>query len=78
MQALEELFDGTPLAEAGNLIADGRVVDQASGYRLEWEGYPMVLPVSDRLRERVSGEDYDRRVAETIERLQLVVTEPVG
>jgi acetoin utilization deacetylase AcuC-like enzyme len=78
MQALEKLFDGVPLPEASNLIDDGRVVDQASGFRLEWEGYPMVLPVSDRLRERVSGEDYDRRVAETIERLQLVVAEPVG
>jgi hypothetical protein len=78
MQALDELFAGVPLAEASTTIADDRVVDEASGHRLKWEGYPMVLPVSDRLRERVTGEDYQDRVANTLERLKLVVTEPVG
>jgi hypothetical protein len=78
MQALEKLFQGVPLVEASSTIADGRVVDEASGYRLEWEGYPMVLPVSDRLRERVSGEAYDARVAEVLARLELALKEPVG
>jgi hypothetical protein len=78
MRALEELFQGVSLAEASSTIADGRVVDEASGYRLEWEGYPMVLPVSDRLIERVSGDAYDARVAEVLARLELVVKEPVG
>ena len=53
MQALDELFEGVALAEASNMIADCRVVDEGSGYRLDWKGYPMVLPVSDKLREMV-------------------------
>jgi acetoin utilization deacetylase AcuC-like enzyme len=78
MQALEKLFDGVPLVEASNTIAEGKVLDEASGYQLEWEGYPMVLPVSDRLKERVSGEAYEERVTDVLAGLRLVVKEPVG
>ena len=78
MQALDQLFSGVSLAEASNTIADGRVVNEPSGYRLNWKGYPMVLPVSDKLRERVTGEAYEERVAEVLSELKLVVTEPVG
>ncbi|MEJ2580446.1 MAG: histone deacetylase [Acidobacteriota bacterium] len=78
VRSLERLFAGESLAEASNLIADGRVVDRATGEMLEWEGYPMVLPVSDKLLERVTGEDYDRQVAEEMAKLQLAVVKPVG
>jgi acetoin utilization deacetylase AcuC-like enzyme len=78
MQALDELFEGVALAEASNMIADCRVVDEGSGYRLDWKGYPMVLPVSDKLREMVSGDAYDQRVSEVRSQLRLVVTDPVG
>jgi acetoin utilization deacetylase AcuC-like enzyme len=78
IQTLEELFSGLTLAEASNLIADGRVVEAASGKVLEWQGYPMVLPVSDALRERVTGEAYEGRVAEIRARLDLVISEPMG
>jgi hypothetical protein len=61
------------LAEASRCIADGRVVDEATGYRLEWKGYPMVLPVSDRLRNRVTGDDYEARAAETHAKLDLKI-----
>jgi acetoin utilization deacetylase AcuC-like enzyme len=63
MRALEELFLDVPLAEASRIIADGGVVIEATGEPLCWKGYAMVLPVSDRLKERVSGEAYDRAVA---------------
>ena len=62
IQSLETLFEGVPLAEASNLIADGGVVDEATGDPLTWQGYPMVLPVSDALKERVCGDAYDARV----------------
>jgi hypothetical protein len=78
MQALDELFTGIPLAEASTTIDADGVVDELSGHRLKWEGYPMVLPVSDELRERVTGEAYEERVAKTLKGLKLVVTEPVG
>ncbi len=67
MRALEELFREVPLAEASRIVADGGVVIEATGEPLRWMGYAMVLPVSDRLKERVSGEAYDRAVAEALE-----------
>ncbi|MCU0233754.1 MAG: histone deacetylase [Thermoanaerobaculales bacterium] len=75
-QALEALFADTPLPEASSLIAGRKVVDRASGAVLEWRGYPMVLPVSPALKERVSGADYDTRVAEARSRLELAIAEP--
>jgi hypothetical protein len=78
MQALQELFAKVSLAEASTIIADDRVVDEASGYRLRWKGYPMVLPVSDKLERRVTGEAYEKRVAEVYSQLKLSITEPVG
>jgi hypothetical protein len=78
MQALDTLFEGVSLAEASTIIADGRVVEEGTGYRLKWKGYPMVLPVSKKLRERVTGEAYQQRVAEVLEDLNLVITDPVG
>jgi hypothetical protein len=78
IQSLDELFSGMALAEASNLIAGGRVVDAASGKVLEWQGYPMVLPVSEALRERVTGGEYEARVVEAKSKLDLVVSDPVG
>jgi hypothetical protein len=78
MQALDGLFEGVPLAEASKIIDENRVVDEVSGYRLKWKGYPMVLAVSDRLKERVTGAAYDERVAEVLGQLELKVTDPVG
>ena len=71
MRALEELFRGVSLAEASRIVADGGVVVEATGEPLRWMGYAMVLPVSDRLKERVSGEAYDRAVAEGLEYAKL-------
>lgn len=78
IQSLEALFDGVPLPEASNLIADGRVVDETTGARLTWKGYPMVLAVSAALKERVSGTAYEERVAAERNRLRLAVIQPVG
>jgi hypothetical protein len=75
---MDELFDGLSLAEASTIVADGRVQDRVSGYALSWQGYPMVLPVSDKLRAKVSGAAYEDRVAEILNRIDLVITEPVG
>jgi hypothetical protein len=71
MRALEELFAHLPLGEASRIVAEGGVIDEATGEPLSWQGYAMVLPVSDRLKARVSGDDYDRRVAEAAERISL-------
>jgi hypothetical protein len=78
MQALDELFSGVSLAEASTVIADEMIVEEGTGYRLKWKGYPMVLPVSEKLKEQVTGEAYEERVAEVLEELKLVIEEPVG
>lgn len=71
MRALEELFRDVPLAEASRIVAEGGVIIEATGEPLRWLGYAMVLPVSDRLKEKVSGEAYDRAVAEASMRARL-------
>ena len=38
----------------------------------------MVLPVSEKMRQRVTGEAYEERVAEVLAELKLAVSEPVG
>ena len=75
IQALEVLFAKTALPEASRLIDEGKVVDRASGETLRWRGYPMVLPVSKALRERVCGSEYEAKVAEELRRLDLAVSE---
>lgn len=75
MRALEELFRGIPLAEASNLVADGKVIIESTGEPLVWQGYLMVLPVSEKLKARVAGEAYDQEVAETIEKARLCLIE---
>ncbi len=78
IRSLETLFAGVPLPVASNLIADGRVVDESTGSALEWRGYPMVLPVSTALRDRVCGAAYEARVSEARDRLRLALIRPVG
>lgn len=61
------------LAEASRVIDQGQVVDEATGTVFRWPAPLMVLPISDRLRARVSGESYDavRRHARAALRFRL-------
>ncbi len=61
-RALERALDGLHLAAASRAVDEGRV-RRADGSVFQWQGLPMVLPVSARLEERVSGPDYDAAVA---------------
>jgi len=56
-------LSGVPLTEASRAADDGRVVT-AHGEPFRWQAFPQVLPVSERLKERVYGEHYEVRVAE--------------
>jgi hypothetical protein len=51
--ALERRVDELPLPEATRAIADGRILDEA-GEPVCWRPLPMVLPVSDRARSKLS------------------------
>ena len=63
-RALCETFHGLPLAEATRAVDEGRVVDARTGEPFTWRPVPMVLPVTESLRDRVEGEEYERQVAE--------------
>ena len=53
--ALEKLFAGLSLAEATTAVAEGRVVDAVSGEVVWWQPSPMVLAVSERLRDHLEN-----------------------
>jgi hypothetical protein len=57
-EVLADLFRGFNAAEAERALAAGRVAD-ADGAVVRWEPAPMAIPVSPRLRARVTGEAYD-------------------
>jgi acetoin utilization deacetylase AcuC-like enzyme len=59
-EALFGLLCGFPLPQAEEVLADGRVVDAATGAPVAWEPTLQVYPVSRRLRELL-----DRRSPET-------------
>jgi len=67
-RALEQSLQPLSFAEAAAAVATGRVIDTATGQPLIWHPAPMVFPVSERLREQVTGEEYERRVAEEVAR----------
>ena len=59
-RALEAALRGLSLAAAAEAVAAGRVVDGATGQLFAWRPAAMVFPVSERLREQVMGEEYER------------------
>ncbi len=58
-----------PLAEGSTAVAEGRVVDSASGRATRWHPMSMVLPISDRLHDLVEGEAYESAVKQASEGL---------
>ncbi|HEY0554995.1 MAG TPA: histone deacetylase, partial [Thermoanaerobaculia bacterium] len=68
-RALEPALQGLSLSAAANALAAGRVIDTGdAGNRdksapFTWEPVAMTYPVSERLREQVTGEEYERRAA---------------
>lgn len=68
MRALKAALEGLSLAKASQIVADGKLSDASTGEAFQWQPTPLVLPVSERLRERLESEEYDRRVAEALPR----------
>jgi len=60
-RALHEALKAIPLPEAAHAVAEGRVVDRATGQALTWKPVPMILPVSERLAAKVDSADYEQR-----------------
>jgi acetoin utilization deacetylase AcuC-like enzyme len=74
LRALEKALHGTPLSEATHSVDQRRVVDGRTGRTVAWRNMPMVYPVTDRLRNRVTGEEYERQVAEAEAEIDLRLT----
>lgn len=68
-EALIEALRGIPLAEAERALADGRLVDAATGSVERWIPAPMVIPVSRGLSAELRGEAYESAVREARARL---------
>ena len=70
-RALAEATDPLPLGQASQAIDDGRVTDTATGEPAKWRPAGMVLPISDRLHDRVEGKEFEERVEEAGKELRL-------
>jgi acetoin utilization deacetylase AcuC-like enzyme len=66
VRALDSALAGLGLAEASRAMAEGRVRSEA-GEPFRWEPAACVVPVSPRLRERVSGAEYEEALARAAE-----------
>jgi len=62
LRALKRLQKGQSLSELSWALSCGHIHDVASGQVVRWEARPMVMPMSARLRERVSGPAYEADV----------------
>ena len=71
--ALAGVIGSYPLATSAAMLAAGRVVHEDTGEPVKWKPARMVLPVSDALRARVRGPDFDRRVEEAARSIHLTV-----
>jgi acetoin utilization deacetylase AcuC-like enzyme len=67
-RALRQALHGLPLSEATRAVDEKRVVDARTGEPFVWRPMPMVMPVTDRLRVLVEGEEYEGKVAAEAER----------
>ena len=68
VRALEAAFAGLALAEAAAALAEGRVVS-ADGAPFAWRPVACVLPVSEGLRERLTGAEREESVRRESARL---------
>jgi acetoin utilization deacetylase AcuC-like enzyme len=62
-ESLQRAVEELPLDQASRAVERGGVVDRARGEPFRWRAMPMVLPVSDRLRERFEEASYRAEAA---------------
>jgi hypothetical protein len=72
------VLQGMPLEAASRAVDEGMVLNAATGEPVRWEGWPMVLPTTERLRERTGGAAYEAAVTAARAQLGLVLTPPEG
>jgi hypothetical protein len=73
LRAFEAALGDLSLAEAAVAVADGRVINNATGEPAEWTPMPAVMPVSEQLEALVTGPAYEETAAREAARLDLRV-----
>lgn len=69
-RALTATLAGMHLGVASRALESQEVVDRDTGEPVRWGAHPMVLAVSERLRQRVEGDAYEAGVAAAHRRLE--------
>ncbi len=70
-RALQRALQGLSLAAATAAVAAGRVVDARTAGPLTWSPVPIVFPVSERFREMMADEAYERAAEEAAQGYEL-------
>ena len=73
LRAIERAIGHLPLGEATNSVAEGRVINQATGKPAEWRPASMVVPTTKRLRDRVHSEEYEQAARAAAERYEFTL-----
>ena len=77
-EAFRSAVDALPLADATRAVDQHRVLDRATGEAVAWHPAPMVLPVSERLREQLADLDFRARCEAARERFDFVLATRVS
>ena len=73
---LSELFEGIDLPSATGHVHREEVRTLIDGKALTWPRMPMVLPVSERLKERIDSEQYREDVETAYAEIELEIRGP--
>jgi len=71
--ALRELLQGVSLVDAASRLEGGDVIDSETRQPVRWVPAPMLLAVSERLKERLYGAEYEQRLAAARANLHLTL-----
>lgn len=63
-RVLEAFLATLNLGEAIRAVHGGRIILEPEGRVLEWQPQPMVVPITEELRQTVRGKGYEERVAQ--------------
>lgn len=64
VRELQKALAGLSLSAASTAVAEGRVIHATTGEGFVWRPMPMVIPVSEALREHLNEAEYQRKVGE--------------
>jgi acetoin utilization deacetylase AcuC-like enzyme len=78
VKAFSRALEGLSLADAATAVAEGRVLDRATGEPARWEPVPSVVPVSEELATGVTGREYEDASARELARLDFGLQDPAN